>query len=120
MKPSISPPKSRQSEQLSKSKGRKQTVAWVSKKILEELGNTRVQFFYLHGEAAKLYNAQLEVNSPLAFSGYFWYRSGQEHGPFKSISAARINAYYSLVLHETPPSHFMTNRKVELKLKVLG
>jgi hypothetical protein len=94
-------------------------MAWVSSNILQELKDTRVQFFYLSGEAAKEYNSQLEVNSPLAFSGWFWYRGGQEFGPFKSISAARINAYYSLVLHETPPSHFMTNRKVELKLKVI-
>jgi hypothetical protein len=95
-------------------------MSWVSKSILEDLQTTRVQFFYLDGAATKLYNAQLEVNAPLAFSGWCWYMAGQEHGPFKSLSAARINAYYTLVLRQSPPSHYMTNRKAELKLKVIG
>jgi hypothetical protein len=95
-------------------------MSWVSKDILASLDATRVQFFYLDGAATKLYNSQLEVNSPLAFSGWCWYHAGREAGPFKTISAARINAYYTLVLREAPPRHYMTNRRAELRLKVVG
>jgi hypothetical protein len=93
---------------------------WVSKPILDELSQTRVQFFYLDRQATMLYNSQLEVNSPLAFCGWCWYRGGEEYGPFKSLSAARINAYYTLCLRQRPPQHYMSNRKQELRLKVIG
>lgn len=77
---------------------------WVSKEIQEDL--TGVEFFFLDHRITKIYNDGRKKNQPRVFGGWCWAYRNQEGGPFRTRSAAMINAYYLVVLRRTPPKMY--------------
>jgi hypothetical protein len=79
---------------------------WVSDKVLDELKAHRVETFYMSRDVTQFYNRHRGDDIPRAFGGWYWNAKSQEGGPFRTVSAARVNAYYIVVLRQEPPQHF--------------
>lgn len=77
---------------------------------VEERTLRKVTVAYVGRDAAKEWNKSRKRGEVATFCGYYWYtRSGEEAGPFKSVSAAIRHAYYQVVLkREQPKVHDRT------------
>lgn len=70
--------------------------------ILEAIG--QVEFFYLNRTSTLIYNQNFrKCDQPRMFGGWCWSHKNKEGGPFRTISAARVDAYYRAILNKQPP-----------------
>lgn len=62
-----------------------------------------VTIAYVGATLAKWWNGRRKQGEVCTFSGWYWFRKGEEGGPYKSPSAAHRDAYYRFVLNREAP-----------------
>jgi len=77
---------------------------WIKKPIREAVEEAVDEIFYLDWPTSQRYNAVLAEGQPRVFGGWYWAVGVREGGPFKSMTAAYVNAWYVLVQRRQPPT----------------
>lgn len=76
---------------------------WITKNHKSAVEEVVDEIFYLDWSTSQRYNARRDKDQPMILGGWYWAVGAQEGGPFKSKTAAYVNAYYLLVLRRSPP-----------------
>lgn len=76
---------------------------WIKKAVKEAVEEAVDEIFFLDWVTSQRYNARRDQDQPMIFGGWYWAVGTQEGGPFKSKTAAYVNAWYVLVQRRRPP-----------------
>lgn len=81
-------------------------MAIISKDVYQRTHDIGVEVFFVPRAATKWWNARRrDPKTEIALlGGYYWAQGREEHGPFRSASAAWRDAYYRRVARTRPPT----------------
>jgi hypothetical protein len=81
-------------------------MAIINRLVQSQLDAHRVRTFFVSGQVTKWYNAQRQdkATEVCLLGGWYWLYGTEEHGPFRTPSAAQRDAYYRLILKQRAPA----------------
>jgi hypothetical protein len=90
---------------------------WLTRKMVGEVDDAVDEVFRLSYAATRTWNDKREAGAPLVFSGWYWAKGATEAGPFKSQSAAYVDAWWRLVARRAPPTLHRGAKAFKRKLR---
>jgi len=77
----------------------------ISDEVHSRAQDQGIEVFFISRAVTKWWNARRKrgANDIALLGGWYWSLGGEEHGPFRSQSAAWRDAYYRRVMRRTPP-----------------
>jgi hypothetical protein len=81
-------------------------MSFINRHVRDRLGRAGARVFFVSGQVTKWYNARRtdRQTQVCLLGGWYWTLGGEEHGPFRSPSAAERDVYYRRVLKVPPPT----------------
>lgn len=85
--------------------GIEKRMSFINKEVRRKLDRSGVSVFFVSGAVTKWYNAQRsDPKTQVALlGGWYWSLGTEEHGPFRTPSAAERDFYYRHLLRIRPP-----------------